>query len=115
MWSVDDEKYISQTVNYPSEETIDTFYTNETGTLMLPGELAYGNYELHEVKAPTGYFLNEEPVPFTVDRTEKTVEVEKFDTAQKGRISVLRKRRCFLILQTAAELHSGYTAELYPL
>ena len=41
VWSVDNEKYISQTVNYPSEETIDTFYTNETGTLMLPDKLAY--------------------------------------------------------------------------
>jgi uncharacterized surface anchored protein len=99
IWSVDNEKYISQTVNYPSEETIDTFYTNETGTLMLPGELAYGNYELHEVKAPTGYFLNEEPVPFTVDGTEKTVEVEKFDTAQKGRISVSKRGEIFKTVQ----------------
>ena len=99
VWSVDNEKYISQTVNYPSEETIDTFYTNETGTLMLPGELAYGNYELHEVKAPTGYFLNAEPVPFTVDGTEKTVEVEKFDTAQKGRISVSKRGEIFKTVQ----------------
>ena len=99
VWSVDDEKYISQTVNYPSEETIDTFYTNETGTLMLPGELAYGNYELHEVKAPAGYFLNAEPVPFTVDGTEKTVEVEKFDTAQKGRISVSKRGEIFKTVQ----------------
>ena len=49
VWSVDDEKYISQSINYPTEETIDTFYTNETGSLMLPNELVYGNYELHEV------------------------------------------------------------------
>lgn len=99
VWSVDNEKYISQTVNYPSEETIDTFYTNETGALMLPGELAYGNYELHEVKAPTGYFLNAEPVPFTVDGTEKTVKVEKFDTAQKGRISVSKRGEIFKTVQ----------------
>ena len=99
IWSVDDEKYISQTINYPEETTLDTFYTNETGTLMLPGELAYGNYELHEVKAPTGYFLNEESVPFTVDGTEKTVEVEKFDTAQKGRISVSKRGEIFKTVQ----------------
>ena len=99
VWSVDDEKYISQSINYPTEETIDTFYTNETGTLMLPGELAYGNYELHEVKAPTGYFLNEEPVPFTVDGIDKTVEVEKYDTAQKGRISVSKCGEIFKTVQ----------------
>ena len=102
VWSVDDGKYISQSINYPTEETIDTFYTNETGSLMLPNELVYGNYELHEVKAPTGYFLNEEPVPFTVDGTEKTVEVEKFDTAQKGRISVSKRGDIFKTVRSIA-------------
>ncbi|MBQ6168455.1 MAG: TonB-dependent receptor [Ruminococcus sp.] len=99
IWSVDDEKYISQTINYPEETTLDTFYTNETGSLMLPNELVYGNYELHEVKAPTGYFLNSEPVPFTVDGTEKTIEVEKYDTAQKGRISVSKRGEIFKTVQ----------------
>ncbi|WP_303766056.1 collagen binding domain-containing protein, partial [Ruminococcus flavefaciens] len=46
-----------------------------------------------------GYFLNEEPVPFTVDGTEKTVEVEKFDTAQKGRISVSKRGEIFKTVQ----------------
>ena len=95
VWSIDDEKYISQAVNYPEETTLDTFYTNETGSLMLPNELVYGNYELHEVKAPTGYFLNAEPVAFVVDGTDKTIEVEKYDTAQKGRISVSKRGDIF--------------------
>lgn len=113
VWCVDNEKYISQTVNYPSEETIDTFYTNETGTLMLPGELAYGNYELHEVKAPTGYFLNSVPVPFTVDGTEKTVEVEKFDTAQKGRISVSKRGEMFKTVQAIGPaIHTNEDGEI---
>ena len=111
VWSVDDEKYISQTVNYPSEETIDTFYTNETGTLMLPDKLAYGNYELHEVKAPTGYFLNEEAVPFTVDGTEKTVEVEKFDTAQKGRISVSKRGDIFKSVTASSSAYENIDGE----
>ena len=100
VWSVDDGKYISQSINYPTEETIDTFYTNETGSLMLPNELVYGNYELHEVKAPTGYFLNAEPVPFTVDGTDKTIESEKYDTAQKGRISVSKRGDIFKTVQS---------------
>lgn len=100
VWSVDDGKYISQSINYPTEETKDTFYTNETGSLMLPNELVYGNYELHEVKAPTGYFLNAEPVPFTVDGTDKTIEIEKYDTAQKGRISVSKRGDIFKTVQS---------------
>ena len=111
VWSVDNGKYISQTVNYPAEETIDTFYTNETGTLMLPDKLAYGNYELHEVKAPTGYFLNAEPVPFTVDGTEKTVEVEKFDTAQKGRISVSKRGDIFKSVTASSSAYENIDGE----
>ena len=64
---------------------------------MLPNELVYGNYELHEVKAPTGYFLNAEPVAFVVDGTDKTIEVEKYDTAQKGRISVSKRGDIFML------------------
>ena len=102
VWSIDDEKYISQAVNYPEETTLDTFYTNETGSLMLPNELVYGNYELHEVKAPTGYFLNAEPVAFVVDGTDKTIEVEKYDTAQKGRISVSKRGDIFKTVRSIA-------------
>lgn len=36
---------ITQTVNYPSPSRITTFYTDDTGTLMLPEELPYGEYE----------------------------------------------------------------------
>ena len=95
IWSVDNGEYISQTINYPEETTLDTFYTNDSGNLMLPKELAYGDYELHEVKAPTGYFLDNEPVPFTVDGTEKTITVEKYDTPQKGKISVSKRGEIF--------------------
>ena len=102
VWSVDDGKYISQSLNYPTEETIDTYYTNETGSLMLPNELVYGNYELHEVKAPTGYFLNAEPVSFVIDGTDKIIEVEKYDIAQKGRISVSKRGDIFKTVKSIA-------------
>lgn len=102
IWSVDHGEYISQNINYPEETALDTFYTNESGTLMLPKELVYGDYELHEVKAPTGYFLDDEPVPFTVDGSEKTIEVEKYDTPQKGKISISKRGDVFKSV-TAAE------------
>ena len=102
VWSIDNGEYISQTINYPEETTLDIFYTNDSGTLMLPKDLAYGDYELHEVKAPTGYFLDNEPVPFTVDGTEKTITVEKYDTPQKGKLSVSKRGEIFKSV-TAAE------------
>ena len=55
---------------------------------MLPNELAYGDYELHEVQSAEGYVLDKKPVPFTIDGSVETVVVEKTNTAQKGKISV---------------------------
>ena len=103
IWSVDNGEYISQTINYPEETTLDTFYTDENGTLMLPKEVAYGDYELHEVKAPTGYFLDNESVAFTVDGSEKTIEVEKYDTPQKGKISVTKRGDVFKSVTTTGD------------
>lgn len=106
VWSVNKGKYISQNINYPEETTLDTFYTDENGTLMLPKELAYGKYELHEVKAPTGYFLDNEPVPFTVDGSEKTIEVEKYDIPQKGKISVSKHGDIFKSVTAADDKYT---------
>lgn len=106
IWSVDHGEYISQNINYPEETALDTFYTNESGTLMLPKELAYGDYELHEVKAPTGYFLDNKPVPFTIDGSEKVITVEKYDTPQKGRISVSKRGDIFKSVTAADDKYT---------
>lgn len=88
VWDCANSEYISQKIYYPSEMILDTFYTDESGSLMLPQELAYGDYELHEVQSAEGYVLDKNPVPFTIDGSVETVVVEKTNTAQKGRISV---------------------------
>ena len=106
VWDCANNAYVSQKINYPSEMTLDTFYTDETGTLVLPNELAYGEYELHEVQSANGYVLDKTPVPFTIDGTEKTVVVEKFNTAQKGRISVQKSGEIF---NSVSENEEKYT------
>ena len=106
VWDCANSGYVSQKINYPSEVILDTFYTDESGSLMLPQELVYGNYELHEVQSAEGYVLDKEPVPFTVDGTAETVVVEKFNTAQKGRISVQKTGDIFT---TVAMASSAYT------
>lgn len=77
---------ISQTVYYPTPVTIDTFFTNDEGWLMLPCELSYGQYELIEQETCFGYVLDSEPVPFTVDGTQDVVVVEKHNMPQKGMV-----------------------------
>lgn len=108
VWDCTNECYVTQTVNYPTPVDIDTFYTDETGTLMLPYELVYGNYELHEVQSANGYVLDSEPVPFTIDGTVDTVIVEKENMPQKGRISVQKSGDAFASVAAAS---SSYTDE----
>lgn len=108
VWDCRNECYIEQTVNYPSQITIDTFYTDESGALMMPNELVYGNYELHEVQTANGYVLDETPVPFAVDGQEEVITIEKFNTAQKGRISVQKTGDIFTRVNKTS---SAYTDE----
>lgn len=86
---------VTQTVNYPSPSRITTFYTDDTGTLMLPEELAYGEYELIEVAACHGYILDSTPVPFTVDGSENIVTVVKYNSPQMGVIRISKTGEVF--------------------
>lgn len=108
VWDCANSEYVSQKINCPSEMILDTFYTDESGSLMLPNELAYGDYELHEVQSAEGYVLDGTPTPFTIDGTVETVVVEKTNTAQKGRISVQKTGDSFTTVATAS---SAYTDE----
>ncbi len=95
VWNCDTKSYVVQEIKYPAVTALDTFYTDETGTLMLPNELVYGNYELHEVQSANGYVLDSKPVPFTIDGTVDTVVVEKTNKPQKGKISVQKSGDAF--------------------
>ena len=108
VWDCANSEYVSQEINYPSEMILNTFYTDESGSLMLPQELAYGDYELHEVQSAEGYVLDGTPTPFTIDGTVETVVVEKTNTAQKGKISVQKTGDIFTTVATAS---SAYTDE----
>ena len=120
VWDCANSEYVSQEINYPSEMILNTFYTDESGSLMLPNELVYGDYELHEVQSAEGYVLDKKPVPFTIDGSVETVVVEKTNTAQKGKISVQKTGNVFasvtalgsaIYIDENGEVHeSGQTA-----
>lgn len=61
--NTDTDEYVRQKVG---SRKVDTFVTDENGTVTTPLMLKAGNYELTEVKAPGGYILETESVPFTV-------------------------------------------------
>lgn len=55
--------YVEQKVG---NKKIDTFITDETGTITTPLQLAAGDYEVTEIKAPYGYTIRTEAVPLKV-------------------------------------------------
>lgn len=91
--NTDTGEWVVQHVNYPTPMDIDTFVTDATGTLMLPESMSSGNFELVEQQSPWGYVLSDRPVPFVVDGTQDIVTVCKYNTAQKGTITVSKKAK----------------------
>lgn len=82
--------WVKQKYNYPVPTEIDTFETAQDGTLVLPEPLRYGSYELHEVKAPDGYTLSKEPIPFTVTSENPSTMLEVVCSNQpvKGTVTI---------------------------
>ena len=108
-----DGSLITQTFTYPEVTTIDTFYTNDEGTLITPEKLEYGSgYSLVEVFAPYGYTLNREPVYFDVTQDASTdedgvtvIEVVKPNMAQKGVIKISKSGEAFSSVTEADGLY----------
>ena len=103
--NADTGEWVVQHINYPSPMEIDTFVTDSTGTLMLPEALGFGNYELYEQQSPWGYVLDDEPVPFVVDGTQDVVTVTKYNTVQKGTITVRKEGEVFSHVTEAGGLY----------
>lgn len=66
-----EDDFIEQKVG---SEKISEFITDGTGTVTTPLRLKYGEYEVTEIRAPEGYLITEESLPFTVTK-EGAVEV----------------------------------------
>lgn len=80
--------FIKQTVTYPEKYETDVFVTKEDGSVHLPEPLIYGEYKIVEIKAPYGYVLNDEEIPFTVDGSTTEIFMNFDNQAQKGQITI---------------------------
>ena len=89
-----------------TNEESEIYYTDENGSLTLPDEITYGDYELIEVIPPNGYVLNTTPVSFSIDGNTPEVVIRLSDKPEKGKISVLKKGEMF---STVTEEDGKYT------
>ncbi|MBC2184487.1 hypothetical protein HCB33_14090 [Listeria sp. FSL L7-0233] len=86
--------FISQHINYPTEKDLTEFTTAADGTLVLPETLVFGDYTLVEVKAPTGYLLNKEEIPFTVSEENDgdMITLSFSDAPAKGKVKGVKTK-----------------------
>ncbi|MBC1484580.1 Cys-Gln thioester bond-forming surface protein, partial [Listeria sp. FSL L7-1558] len=86
--------FISQHINYPLEKDLTEFTTAADGTLVLPETLVYGNYTLVEVKAPNGYLLNKQEIPFTVSAKDDgdMITLDFSDAPAKGKVKGIKTK-----------------------
>ena len=78
-------------VRYPSGEACEIFYTDESGSLVLPEKLPPGSYYFQEAEAPYGYLLEEGLLEFTITEGhdwEEPFTVVFSDRPAKGRICI---------------------------
>lgn len=98
-----DGSLVTMSYTYPTLTVIDTFYTNEEGTLLTPEKLPYGKgYSLVEVQAPHGYVLDATPIYFDVTEENSAdekgitiVKVVKENEPQKGTITITKTGEVF--------------------
>ena len=106
-----DGVWIVQRQLYPAPADITVFETAADGTLVLPEPLLYGDYTLFEVRAGEGYLLGAEPIPFSVGKDGKTIEVECPNTPVMGKITVKKTGPTFTgVTETESEFGMVKTA-----
>ena len=85
----------------PLPAYVNSWETDETGTVMTGEQLPAGKYQLEEIKSPKGYLISETPVKFEVttniayetlpDGSTPVITVKQKDKAVKGKVNIEKK------------------------
>ena len=74
IFDVEENKYVCQTITYPTAKTLCEFETDENGILITPYSLYSGTYKLEEVdQVIDGYLWNRESVEFRIDENANLI------------------------------------------
>lgn len=85
----------------PLPAYINSWETDETGTVMTGEQLPAGKYQLEEIQSPNGYLISNTPIQFEVtsniayetlpDGSTPVITVKQKDTSVKGKINIEKK------------------------
>jgi len=101
--------YVTQKLYYPTAQEIDTFTTDDSGTMLLPETVTWGAYFIEEIQAPEGYLIREDDFAVFIgqDGDEPgdtyTVDIEIPDQPVKGRILLDKKGLQFVGVKTETD------------
>lgn len=96
-WANDGEGAFVSMQRPNDTESTDVFETNEKGEIVTTENLAWGvdRYELHEVKAPEGYVLLEEPIVFSVTQEDSdgVIRIEVPNRLARQDVQLIKRDR----------------------
>ncbi|MHA6124294.1 SpaA isopeptide-forming pilin-related protein [Enterococcus mundtii] len=96
-WANDGEGAFVSMQRPNDTESTDIFETNEKGEIVTTESLAWGvdRYELHEVKAPEGYVLLEEPIVFSVteEDSDGMIRIEVPNRLARQDVQLIKRDR----------------------
>lgn len=96
--NLDTNKYFGYWDWSPLPHYVDSWTTDETGTVMTGDKLEVGNYQLEELESPNGYVISITPIKFKItsntayetlpDGKTPVITVKQKDTPVKGKVNV---------------------------
>ncbi len=99
--NLDTNKYFGYWEWNPLPHYVDTWTTDNTGTVMTGDKLEVGNYQLEEIESPKGYLISSTPVKFRIssssayetlpDGKTPVITVIQKDTSVKGKINIEKR------------------------
>lgn len=99
--NLDTNKYFGYWDWSPLPHYVDSWATDETGTVMTGDKLPVGNYQLEEQASPKGYLISSEPVKFRIttntvhetlpDGKTPVITVKQKDKSVKGKVNVKKR------------------------
>ena len=99
--NLDTNKYYGYWEWSPLPHYVDTWTTDNSGTVMTGDILKVGNYQLEEQISPNGYLINSTPIKFRIssstvyetlpDGRTPVITVIQTDTSVKGKINVEKR------------------------
>ena len=104
-----DELYTETTHN------ISQFETNENGEILLFNKMPFGEYKLHEIKAPDGYVKNTEPMPFTIDEESQENGLVTVTFKNKAQVSKITLTKTGEVLTDADKVETDYGTQYNPI